>query len=170
MMPIGFDFQCFGRKSEIHLCLHFLTSKVETPPQKDHLERLLADLLNERISQICLSFVKLVLLGIIWGWAGLASYWWNKLLLEWVEDTAKEHCIFFLWILKTHFQSSWQPSWSSWECVCGEVWILALGSGWHNPLIFSGAPPATTGLMPVTSSSAFVLHWLFFYSSSSLYF
>ena len=95
MMPIGFDFQCFGRKSEIHLCLHFLTSKVETPPQKDHLERLLADLLNERISQICLSFVKLVLLGIIWGWAGLASYWWNKLLLEWVEDTAKEHCIFF---------------------------------------------------------------------------
>ena len=95
MMPIGFDFQCFGRKSEIHLCLNFLTSKVETPPQKDHLERLLADLLNERISQICLSFVKLVLLGIIWGWAGLASYWWNKLLLEWVEDTAKEHCIFF---------------------------------------------------------------------------
>ena len=65
MMPIGFDFQCFERKSEIHL--HFLTSKVETPPQKDHLERLLADLLNERISQICLSFVKLVLLGIIWG-------------------------------------------------------------------------------------------------------
>ena len=170
MMPIGFDFQCFGRKSEIHLCLHFLTSKVETPPQKDHLERLLADLLNERISQICLSFVKLVLLGIIWGWAGLASYWWKQ-TSPWVSRRySKRALYFFLWILKTHFQSSWQPSWSSWECVCGEVWILALGSGWHNPLIFSGAPPATTGLMPVTSSSAFVLHWLFFFSSSSLYF
>ena len=57
---------------------------------------------------------------------------------------------------------------SSWECVVRVVWILVISSGWHNPLIFSGTPPATTGLMPVTSSSAFVLHSpFFFYSSSS---
>ena len=53
-----------------------------------------------------------------------------------------------------------------WECVVLVVWILALGRGWHNPLIFSRTPPATTELMPVTSSSAFVLQNPLFFSSS----
>ena len=142
MMPIGFDFQCFGRKSEIHLCLHFLTSKVETPPQKDHLERLLADLLNERISQICLSFVKLVLLGIIWGWAGLASYWWKQ-TSPWVSRRYSKRALYF-------FSEFWKHIFSPVGNLAGvpgnvlvgryESWLLAQvdtirssSAGLHRP-------------------------------------